>query len=202
MASQLSLGVVILAAGRSTRMGQPKLLLPWGDTTVLGHLLSVWRDLKAEQIAVVRAEGDRALDAELERLGFSPDQRISNPAPERGMFSSIQCAAQWSGWKAELSHWAMVLGDQPHLRRQLLRNLLEFSAARPDQVCQPARNGHRRHPVFLPGPFFRALAQSSATDLKAFLATHEVAEWESDDPGLDLDIDRPEDYEKALRLAP
>ena len=35
-------GVVILAAGRSRRMGKPKLLLPWGETSVLGHLIRQW----------------------------------------------------------------------------------------------------------------------------------------------------------------
>jgi len=35
-----AVGVVILAAGRSARMGRPKLLLPWGGTSVLGHLLA------------------------------------------------------------------------------------------------------------------------------------------------------------------
>ena len=39
------LGVVILGAGASARMGEPKLLLPWRGTTVIGHLISQWREL-------------------------------------------------------------------------------------------------------------------------------------------------------------
>ncbi|HRY59690.1 MAG: NTP transferase domain-containing protein [Verrucomicrobia bacterium] len=42
-----ALGVVLLAAGRSARMGKPKLLLPWGDTSVLGHLIRQWQSLGA-----------------------------------------------------------------------------------------------------------------------------------------------------------
>ena len=42
-----SVGVVILAAGRSARMGRPKLLLPWGETSVLGHLIKQWQALGA-----------------------------------------------------------------------------------------------------------------------------------------------------------
>ena len=108
------LGVVLLAAGRSTRMGKPKLLLPWGRTSVLGHLIKQWKALGAKQIAVVCAPDDGAMRVELDRLGFPVQDRIINPAPDRGMFSSIQCAAQWSGWQAALTHWAIVLGDQPH----------------------------------------------------------------------------------------
>ena len=56
-----SVGVVILAAGRSARMGRPKLLLPWGETSVLGHLIKQWQALGARQIAVVCAPGDQAI---------------------------------------------------------------------------------------------------------------------------------------------
>jgi molybdenum cofactor cytidylyltransferase len=198
----IAVGAVILAAGRSARMGKPKLLLPWGETSVLGHLIEEWRALHAKQIAVVCAPGDRAIQAELDRLGFPAQNRIINPAPARGMFSSIQCAAQWPGWQAALTHWAIVLGDQPHLQRQTLKQVLDFSAAQPDRVCQPARQGHGRHPVLLPKAAFAQLAQSTATNLKDFLATMgpDAAFLPINDPGLDLDLDRPEDYERALRL--
>src|SRR2546428_14120211 len=90
-----SLAAVLLAAGRSSRMGRPKLLLPWGGTSVLGHLIDQWQVLKAEQIAVVCAADDLLIQAELDRLGFSANDRVLNAAAERGMFSSIRCAAQW-----------------------------------------------------------------------------------------------------------
>lgn len=198
-----SLGVVLLAAGRSARMGTPKLLLPWGGTSVLGHLLEQWRALGTKQIAVVCAVGDREVQAELARLGLTERDRIYNPTPERGMFNSICGAAQWPGWEPALTHWAIVLGDQPHLQPQTLRRVLAFSAAHPTQVCQPARRGHGRHPVLLPEAVFRQLAGSTATTLKEFLAARasEVALYEADDPGLEVDIDRPEDYDKALDLA-
>src|SRR5436309_4018491 len=121
MPTSFALGVVILAAGRSTRMGRPKMLLPWGDTSVIGHLISEWRALEVGQVAVVRAADDAVLQLELDRLGFSLADCILNPTPERGMFSSVQCAARWSGWKAGLTHWAIVLGDQPQISRETLR---------------------------------------------------------------------------------
>ena len=197
-----SLGVVILAAGRSRRMGRPKLLLPWGRTSVLGHLISQWKALGAKQIAVVCAPANRTMRLELDRIGFPSRNRIINPAARRGMFSSIQCAAQWSGWRVDLTHWAIVLGDQPHLRRQTLRRALDFSAAHPDKVCQPARQGHGRHPVLLPKAVFRQVAVSTAATLQEFLAARpqKPALCEVNDPGLELDIDRPEDYDKAVDM--
>ena len=198
-----SIGVIILAAGRSARMGQPKLLLPWGGSSVLGHLIAEWEALRARQIAVVHAPGNQFIQAELDRLGFPARGRIINRNPERGMFSSIQCAAEWAGWREGLTHWAIVLGDQPHLQRQTLQQVLSFSSARPAKVCQPSRHGHGRHPVVVPEAVFRRIAGSTAATLKQFLAVKPapVVLCELDDPGLDLDIDRPADYEKAVRLA-
>jgi len=184
-------------------MGKPKLLLPWGGSSVLGHLIEQWQALGAKQITVVCASANQAIQAELDRLGFPVEHRIYNPAPERGMFSSIQCAARWAGWQAALTHWAIVLGDQPHLQLETLRRVLDCSAAQPAQVCQPARRGHACHPVLLPKTAFRQLARSTAETLKEFLAvqSRQAAFCEVDDPGLELDIDRPEDYDKAVELA-
>ncbi len=60
-AGKFALGVVILGAGASSRMGQCKLLLPWGNTSVIGHLIRQWQSLTAHQIAVVLAAGDEVL---------------------------------------------------------------------------------------------------------------------------------------------
>src|SRR5437867_7662013 len=96
-------GVVVLAAGASSRMGKPKMLLPWGKTSVLGHLIEQWESEQAAQIAVVCVAADQSIEDELNRLGFPQADRIPNPTPERGMFSSIQCAARWSGWRPNLT---------------------------------------------------------------------------------------------------
>ncbi|HWY85390.1 MAG TPA: nucleotidyltransferase family protein [Gemmataceae bacterium] len=201
-AGQFELGTIILAAGRSSRMGRPKMLLPWGQNTVLGHLVAVWRQLGSAQTAVVCAPDDAAVAGELDRIGFSTDARIINPRPDRGMFSSIQCAAQWSGWKNTLSHWAIALGDQPHLQPATLDAVLQFARDNREKICQPSRRGRPRHPVIVPKAILEELARSTAWDLKEFLRSLSAAPQllESDDPGLDLDIDRPEDYQTALDL--
>jgi molybdenum cofactor cytidylyltransferase len=182
-------------------MGRPKLLLSWGETSVLGHLITQWQALEADQITVVYAADDSVIPAELDRLGFPRQDRIANPKADNGMFSSIVCAARWPDWQASLTHWAIVLGDQPHLRRETLQQLVRFAAEHPTQVCQPIRNGRRGHPVVLPNDVFLELAKSRSADLKNFLLLREVASCECDDPGLDLDIDRPEDYQQALMMA-
>src|SRR5258706_11130408 len=92
-------GIVILAAGASRRMGRPKLVLPWGGRSLLGHQIATWKELLARQIAVVCGAGHGPIWAELDRLQFPGQDRILNPHPEAGMFSSIRCAAQWPNWR-------------------------------------------------------------------------------------------------------
>ena len=179
------------------------MLLPWRDTSVLGHLLRTWTILGAEQIAVVCAEKASEIHTELDRLDFTRQDRIVNPKPELGMFSSIQCAARWPNWQTSLTNFAVVLGDQPHLLRRTLEQLLDFAAAHPGNICQPLRNGRRRHPVILPRETFTKLGEFSGADLKQFLnsAPESLAGCEVNDPGLDLDLDSPADYERAKALA-
>ena len=191
--------VIILGAGASSRMGRPKLLLTWRDTTVIGHLILQWRELGAAQIAVVLRPDDSALVAELNRLNFSQADRIANPQPERGMFSSIVCAARWSGWQPDIAGWAIALGDQPHLRTETLRMLLDCWRQNLDAICQPMFGGHAAHPVILPRSMFEALKSSGAGTLKDFLklARCRSVRHVINDSGLTLDLDTPEDYIKA-----
>jgi molybdenum cofactor cytidylyltransferase len=197
-----ALGVVILGAGASSRMGRPKLLLPWRDTTVIGAILRQWRELGAGQIIVVHRPNDTALFAELDRLDHSRADHIENPRPERGMFSSIICAANWPGWRTEISSWAVALGDQPHLNQDTLRQLLDFSAQNPDAVCQPEFGGHTRHPVILPRGAFAELKSPRAATLKDFLKHIPLPRVQCPvaDVGLALDMDTPEDY-KRLKVS-
>src|SRR5438876_6106565 len=155
MQHRLHFGVIILAAGASSRMGQPKMLLPWGKSSVLGHLIMQWRNAGAEQIAVVLGAKNQELQRELDRLGCPAENRIINPAPELGMFSSIQCAARWPEWAERLTHFVISLGDQPHLQNTTLQDLLALGARHPQKMCQLSRQGRPRHPVLLPAADFQ-----------------------------------------------
>jgi len=198
----MTLGVVILAAGASRRMGQPKLLLPWGKNTIMGALIAQWQSLGAAQIAVVCAANDEPMQIELDQLSLPPANRLINPDPARGMFSSIQCAARWDGWSTAITDWGVVLGDQPHLGGKTLRALLEFKSHNPGRICQPSFRGRLKHPVILPRKRFLELRQTAKNTLHEFLQSYakDVASVPLDDPGLALDLDAPADYELAVKL--
>ncbi len=190
------IAVAILGAGMSTRMRRPKLLLPWKETSVIGHIISQWKAQNISNIAVVCRREDRALHEELQRCGALSSALILNDKPEEGMFSSVLCVANWSGWSPALTHHILALGDQPHLRDETLRSLLEFAAANPEKICQPSWNGRPRHPIVFPRANLLELKSPVESDLKQFLRNraNQVALCAIDDPGLDRDLDTPEDY--------
>lgn len=197
-------------------MGAPKLLLPWprtpaashasggipsaDTTTILGRVVQMWRDVAAAQIAVVHAAGDTRLLRELDRLQIGC--RIPNASPETGMLGSIRCAASWKGWLPSITHFAIALGDQPQLQTETLKVLMGRSQSDPRRIFLPTWNGRRGHPVLLPKRKLALLVARPVETLRDFL--QDQSDWVTDcavnDPGLLLDVDRPEDYDAALRL--
>jgi molybdenum cofactor cytidylyltransferase len=189
-------GVVILAAGASTRMGRCKLLLPWGEKTILAHLLDQWRSAGAAQIAPVIDPSNELLRKALAHAGFSPSDWIENASPQLGMFSSLQAASRWTGWISTLTHWVISLGDQPHIQISTLRELLDAARKNPARICQPALHGRAAHPIILPANNFRELAQRDISNLRAYVRMHEAFRLRVPvkDPGVFENLNTPEDY--------
>ena len=189
-------GVVILAAGASTRMGRCKLLLPWGQNTILTHLLDQWRSIGVAQIAPVIDPSNQVLREALTDAGFSSSDWIENLSPQLGMFSSLQEASRWTGWLSTLTHSIISLGDQPHIQISTLRLLLDFARKNPTCICQPACHGRAAHPIILPASNFRELAQCDSPNLRAYVRTCETFRLRLpvEDPGVSADLNTPEDY--------
>lgn len=189
-------GVLILAAGASTRMGRCKLLLPWGEKTILIHLLDQWRHAGAAQIAPVIDPSNQPLREALAGAEFSRSEWIENSMPQLGMFSSLQEASRWSGWLPTLTHFAICLGDQPHIQISTLHLLLDAARKNPTRICQPALHGRAGHPIVLPANNFRELAQRNVPNLRAYVRIHEALRLRMpvEDPGVSEDLNTPEDY--------
>ncbi|MEO6846550.1 MAG: nucleotidyltransferase family protein [Chthoniobacterales bacterium] len=194
----IAFGVVILGAGASRRMGTCKLLLPWGNGSILQHLLAQWKDVGITQIAPVVNPANLPLRHALQAVGFSSALWIENYEPDRGMFSSLQEAARWGGWEKSLTHWIVSLGDQPQIRNSTLHELLAFAKKNPTKICQPEFEGRGAHPIILPVIEFHALAQTHVSDFRTFIRERESLRLRMavDDPGVLGDLDTPEDYER------
>jgi molybdenum cofactor cytidylyltransferase len=194
-AAEIHLGIAILAAGRARRMGAPKMLLPWGGTTVLGHQVDVWLGLGAATVGVVHAVDDLPVVREIAR--HSGVMAIPNSDPDgAGMWGSIRCAVSWPGWPAGLTHFGLALGDQPHLRPSTLADLLSFARRFSCSICQLSYQGVPQHPIVFPLAWWARLASHAGPTLNDFLIAHHAdCSWrELPEPSLRLDLDTPADY--------
>jgi len=100
-----------------------------------------------------------------------------------------------SAWQGgiRVDSLGIVLGDQPHLRRETLRKH-RVCASQADKICQPSWRGRPRHPVVLPKVIFARLKDSREETLKQFLQNKRIGRGSArtgrSRPDLDLDTPR------------
>ncbi|HUB67346.1 MAG TPA: NTP transferase domain-containing protein [Candidatus Methylacidiphilales bacterium] len=195
--------VAILAAGESKRMGRPKLCLPWLDTTILGHVIRQWRQAGAKHLLVVHAPGaETPVVKELNRLGLPAHERVATVAPERGMMGSVVTAARLTVKMPALAHLIIALGDQPQVRVETLQMLLAACVTRKNSVLRVSCQGRPGHPLALPAACLADLSATSIATLRDFLGLLPMPpeDLASPDSGILLDIDTPDEYDKASQL--
>ena len=132
-----------MAAGLSVRMGRQKLLLPFGESTIIGAVLE---NLRKAGLVPVCAVFSRELD---EAVKYRPDwlQAAINPAPERGQSSSLAIGLSMLPGGED---FCIMLGDLPNARYEGMAGLYEKFLNRPrgSTVLAPAREGVFGHPMF------------------------------------------------------
>jgi CTP:molybdopterin cytidylyltransferase MocA len=188
---------IVPAAGSSTRMGRPKLLLPYRDTTVAGALLDSLRAGGVERIVLVAAAGD----ALLQELARSAGVELAiNERPERGMLSSILAGLEALGGAEAIEASARPLlvtpGDLPAIVPGTVRELIEALDRGPAPLAVPAYRGKRGHPIAIASSVVRDLPGLDPTiGLRQLLDRHPVLELAVDDAAVITDVDTPADYE-------
>ena len=205
--SHASVPAVVLAGGRSSRMGRPKALLPAGAETFVGRIVRTLRDGGVSGVVVVAPAGDLAAGIAAARARLRPPPPVvANPDPARGQLSSLLVgleAVDRPGVDAAL----VTLVDVPLVTAATVRALLDRYRRTRAPIVRPARPdgpGHG-HPVVFGRALFAALRRRDpATGAKPVVRAHE-AEAEDvvvDDPGAFTDIDTPEDYRRAFGAPP
>ncbi len=193
-----AVAAVVLAAGRSRRMGRCKLVLPWAGGTVIGQVVSTLHQAGARPVLVVTAPPCHYLV--LRALAGSPAQvTVYHPQDPDAMLVTVQWGLRHlpEGVEATL----VALGDQPHRPVDVVRALLEAFARSRAPLVVPVYQGRRGHPWLLHRALWPALLRlPPQATLRDFLRQHAhlVLEVPVNDPGLHLDMDTPEDYRRLL----
>ncbi len=187
------LAVVIPAAGKASRMGQLKQLLPWGDLSVLGQTICNCRTVGLHQIVVSTGNRSEAVAAEAERFGV---QTVFNADYETGeILSSIKAGV--TTLPSDVDACLILLADQPMITPSLIHEIATAANSGPSALIVPAYQGAWGHPVVIGRDYFPALlalpSGARAKDLllqnQLGLTIHAV-----DSPNILADLDTPTDY--------
>jgi molybdenum cofactor cytidylyltransferase len=200
---QRSVGAVVLAAGMSRRMGEPKVLLPWGEgQTIIEHILEQLLLARVDHVTVVTGNQQARVSALAEALGATT---VFNAAYETGeMLSSLK-----AGLRAMPDHIGaalVVLGDQPSIQPRIIQQVMQRYAEGAGDIVAPSYNMRRGHPILIDRRYWReilALPDDGAPRDVINAHADRIAYVEVKTDSVLRDVDTPQDYrEERARLRP
>ena len=188
---------MILAAGESRRMGEPKLLLPFGEKTIIEHIVDKIFLSKADKILVVLGSHQEEI---YDKMADRPVLTVVNQRYREGMLSSIQ--AGFEALPQEASAALVCLGDQPLIPFTVLDRLIDAYLQTKKGIVLPVYRKRRGHPILVDLTYRQEIMNLSPDiGLRALVHDHplDVQEVEVNTPHILKDIDRPEDYARELK---
>ena len=195
------ISAIILAAGQSRRMGRPKLLLPWGSTTVLEHVIAVFANAGLEDILIVTGGAQDQIQEIILKCSESYRVRsIYNEDYENGeMLSSIQCGLRdliETAFEA-----AMIgLGDQPQVQKSSVRAVRDAFLQTGNHLVAPSFQMRRGHPWLVARPLWEQILEMGVPQTpRDFLNTHDknIHYVDMESASILEDLDTPEEYRAA-----
>jgi molybdenum cofactor cytidylyltransferase len=186
---------VVLGAGRSSRFGTPKQLLPFGDTTMLGQVVRNANASSLDRVVVVLGRASGELRGSVD---FGRAVVVDNTAYGTGCASSLLAGMDAAGKDCEAL--VLLLGDQPGVRAEFVDAVLsEWRSSRP-WASVTSYGGELGHPFVFAREAFEQLRRLHGDKavwklIEAYPQRVHRVEIESPLPP---DVDTPEDYELAL----
>ena len=163
------ISAIVLAAGQSKRMGQPKLVMPWGKTCVIGQVLNSLRDAGIDDIHVVTGGLQSELKEALKE--YEVDYLINQDYENGEMLTSVQVGLSGLGGKTKAT--LIVLGDQPQIESRIVRILVEEYNAKRSRIIVPSYNMHRGHPWLVDKFYWRKILDlKPPSTMQKYLTMH------------------------------
>ena len=192
------ISAVVMAAGMSKRMGTPKMLLRWKNSTVIATVLNTLAQSGVEEIIVVTG-GDRvAVEEELLSCPIKVRALYNENFRNGEMTDSIRIGISGLTQKSDAS--LIVLGDQPQVPLTIIRQLIAEYQRAGNALIVPSYKMRRGHPWVVDRSLWEDLKiLSSAFTMRDFLNKHKdkIHYLVVDTPEILADLDTPEDYALA-----
>lgn len=190
------ISAIILAAGESTRMREPKPLVRFRKQTFLETILQNFKNAGIEDILIVL--GHKA-DQITKKLNLSPDDFTVNKNYQFGQFSSVQTGVK--NLQPNCTGVFLALVDQPQIGSDIIAKIRKNFEDNPDKIVIPTLKGKRGHPPVLPKWLFHEiLTANPALKTSAIIRNyaHKVSEVEIDDDSILWNMNTKQDLEKIL----
>ncbi len=190
------ISAILLAAGESKRMGQPKQLLPFRGSTLLGQIVeNLLQSQAAETIVVLGSQAEKIIP----QIAGEPVKIVVNQDFDQGMSSSIKCGLSHISEAAD--GVMIVLGDQPLIEKETIDLLIERHRQSERGIILPVYNGTRGHPVIFTMKYKDELLRLTG-DIggKQIVERHpsDVLEVEVDSESVVMSIDAESDYQSLV----
>lgn len=189
---------VILAAGSSRRMGEPKALLKIGPSIFLEAIFKHMEEAKIDPLITVL--GNDFHDVYQAISNKRNILFLHNKSPEKGQLYSFQFALKHV--PVDVLGCLMVLVDHPMVTFPTYLSLMNAGQRMPDKIIVPVYEGKRGHPVFWGRKFFKDLSTAPLSQGARFVLQKNIEslhELEVDDDGIIADIDTPDEYNSFLK---
>jgi len=187
-------GIIILAAGQSSRMGKPKQQLLYKGNSLLQHTVNI--ALQSPYRPVIVVLGAFADDI-LPTIAPKPIDVIINTKWEEGMASSIRAGIDYLQATPDIDNALIMLCDQPHVSSRLLTDMAREKSQGNKGIVACAYNSTTGVPVLFDKKYFPELLLLSGQEgAKKLLAAHSADIGTIDFPLGAVDIDTIEDYQK------
>lgn len=195
---ELRVSAVLLAAGFSTRMGQPKPLLPLGDRPVIRHCIDTLAAADIRDIvAVVSMSGNTIAEV----LRDSSAVIAVNRTPGSDMAESVRTGIR--ELKGSPSGVLVYPSDHPLVTSATIRSIIQQHQRTPDSILIPSYQGKRGHPTLFPRSLITGLMTSPGSTLRDIIQANanRVQTIDVNDDGVVLDMDTEADYRTILQRA-
>ena len=185
---------VILVAGAASRMGQPKLLLPWKGEPLVRRAANTALQAGLDPVVVVTGAYANEIRAALAGL---PLGLVHNPDWQTGQSTSVKTGL--AALPAQTRAVIFLLGDQPFVTPDLLQALVKTYARTRPAILAPFVGAKRANPVLFDRSIFETLGQLQGdAGARTIFAQHPPTPMPWPDERLLLDVDTPEDYQRLL----
>ena len=177
-------------------MGSPKALLPYRGKTFIEHLIEVTRH---PRVGLTRIVLGAHVEEIRERLAANASDIVVNTEWQKGQLSSIQTAIRGIPREAT-SGLILCPVDHPVISAALVAKLIEAFDASGNAIVLPIYRGKRGHPVIFRATLYdELLAASPEVGARQVVWAHakEVVEVATDEEGVILNLNNPEDLRKA-----